>query len=273
MSHYTGRKVLVVDDNQTNRNILEMQLKHWKLVPFLAASGEKALEMLAADPSFLLVLTDMKMPGMDGVQLAQAVRERYPSLPLILLSSLGDEHSKSHAHLFHSILTKPIKQHVLGRHVLDGLQQRQATAGEEPPRKATLDAGFASLHPMQILVAEDNLVNQQLILHILNRLGYEPQCVDNGELVLAACNARAFDCILMDVQMPEMDGLEASRLLRAQPGRQPVIIALTANAMAGDEEECRKAGMDDYLSKPVQLEALVDKLAKWARHGRKDKRA
>jgi len=122
-------------------------------------------------------------------------------------------------------------------------------------------------------VAEDNLVNQQLILHILNRLGYEPQCVDNGELVLAACSVRSFDLVLMDVQMPEMDGLEATRLLRAQATRQPVIIALTANAMAGDEEICREAGMDDYLSKPIQLEELVSKLRKWAQQGRENKRA
>ncbi|MBS1567507.1 MAG: response regulator, partial [Bacteroidetes bacterium] len=204
MSAHAGKKVLVVDDNQTNRSILEMQLRHWKLTPFLAPSGEKALEMLEADPSFCLVLTDMKMPGMDGVQLVQEVHKRYPSLPVILLSSVGEEHSKSHSFYFHSILTKPIKQHVLGRHVLNGLQlQQPATAADEPVRKTKLDAAFAVHYPLNILVAEDNLVNQQLILHILTRLGYDPQCVDNGELVLAACTVRSFDCILMDVQMPE----------------------------------------------------------------------
>ena len=270
MSHHAGKKVLVVDDNLTNQHIVESQLKHWKLVPFVAASGQRALDILAADPSFQLVLTDMKMPVMDGVQLAQRIRERHPSLPVILLSSLGDEYSKSHSHLFHSILTKPIKQHVLGLHVLNGLQQHIATTGERPPQKAKLDAGFAARHPLNILVAEDNLVNQQLILHILNQLGYDPQCVDNGELVLAACANRHFDCILMDVQMPEMDGLEATRLLRAQSGPQPVIIALTANAMAGDEEKCREAGMDDYLSKPIQLEELVGKLNRWARFANRE---
>ncbi|HEY4150621.1 MAG TPA: two-component regulator propeller domain-containing protein [Chitinophagaceae bacterium] len=268
MSHHAGKKVLVVDDNPTNLHILEGQLKHWKLVPFLAPSGRRALDILSADPSFQLVLTDMKMPGMDGVQLAEQIHRRFPALPVILLSSLGDEYSKSHAHLFHSILTKPIKQYVLGRHVLNGLQEQQVGIGEEQLQPAILNTGFALLHPLNILVAEDNLINQQLILHILNRLGYEPHCVDNGELVLEACNAQFFNLILMDVQMPEMDGLEATRLVRTQSSRQPVIIALTANAMTSDEEECRKAGMDDYLSKPIMLEALVEKLTHWSQHPR-----
>ncbi len=266
MSHHAGKKVLVVDDNPTNLHILEGQLRHWKLVPFPAASGPQALDILAADPSFQLVLTDMKMPGMDGVQLTKIIRERYPALPVILLSSLGDEYGKLHGRLFHSTLTKPIKQHVLGRHVLNGLQQHQMATGEPQPPAEKLNAGFALQHPLNILVAEDNLINQQLILHILNRLGYDPHCVDNGALVLEAHQAQQFDIILMDVQMPEMDGLEATRLVREQPGRQPVIIALTANAMSGDEEECRRAGMDDYLSKPLKLETLVEKLSYWAQH-------
>ncbi len=266
MSDHAGKKVLVVDDNPTNLHILEGQLKHWKLVPFLAPSGRRALDMPCRhDPdSFNLVLTDMKMPGMDGVQLAEQIHRRFPALPVILLSSLGEEYSKSHAHLFHSILTKPIKQYVLGRHVLNGLQEQQVGLGEERLPAAKLNTGFALLHPLNILVAEDNMINQQLILHILDRLGYEPHCVDNGELALEAHNAQSFDLILMDVQMPEMDGLEATRLVRAQSTRQPIIIALTANAMTSDEEECRKAGMDDYLSKPILLDALVEKLTHWS---------
>ncbi|HSC36919.1 MAG TPA: response regulator, partial [Chitinophagaceae bacterium] len=271
MSVHTGKKVLVVDDNSTNRRILEGQLRYWKLSPFLAHSGAKALEILDSDPSFQLVLTDMKMPGMDGVELAKAIRDRYPPLPVILLSSVGEEHSKPQAWLFHSILTKPIKRYVLGRHVLSGLQQHQMATGEEPQHVAKLDSGFALEYPMRILVAEDNLVNQQLIMHILTNMGYQPQCVDNGELVLAAHGARYFDLILMDVQMPELDGLEATRIIRAQPGRQPVIIALTANAMTGDEEECLQAGMDDYISKPVKLDALIGKLQQWALQGRENK--
>jgi CheY-like chemotaxis protein len=125
-----------------------------------------------------------------------------------------------------------------------------------------MDKSFAEGFPLTIMVAEDNLINQQLILHILGNLGYEPDCVENGEQAVAARGE--YDLILMDIQMPEMDGLEATRVIRGRPGRQPVIIALTANAMRGDKEDCLEAGMDDYISKPVRLDELMELLEKWS---------
>jgi signal transduction histidine kinase/ActR/RegA family two-component response regulator len=125
-----------------------------------------------------------------------------------------------------------------------------------------MDKSFAGDFPFRIMVAEDNLINQQLILHILGNLGYEPDCVDNGEEAVATPGE--YDLILMDIQMPEMDGLEATRLIRRRPGRQPIIIALTANAMRGDKEDCLEAGMDDYISKPVRLDELMELLEKWS---------
>lgn len=135
---------------------------------------------------------------------------------------------------------------------------------EEVMRNETLRAGFAEAFPLCILVAEDNLINQQLILQILGKLGYAPDSVENGELAVAAAGKKQYDIVLMDVQMPEMDGLEATRRIRAELMQQPVIIALTANAMRGDREECIAAGMDDYISKPVRLDVLMGLLEKWS---------
>jgi CheY-like chemotaxis protein len=137
---------------------------------------------------------------------------------------------------------------------------------EKQQTQEVLRADFAGDYPLQILVAEDNPVNQQLITHILEKLGYKPVITENGREVLDMVEKSIFDLILMDVHMPEMDGLEATRIIRKGSAVQPVIIALTANAMQGDEEECRQAGMDDYLSKPIRLEELIGMLAKWSLH-------
>jgi signal transduction histidine kinase/ligand-binding sensor domain-containing protein/CheY-like chemotaxis protein len=130
--------------------------------------------------------------------------------------------------------------------------------------KETMTASFGVSYPLRILIAEDNLINQQLIRQILGNLGYEPDCVENGELAVTAVREKEYDLVLMDVQMPEKDGLEATREIRGLAGRQPVIVALTANAMRGDREECLSAGMDDYISKPVRLDELMRLLKKWS---------
>ncbi len=271
MREQAGKNVLVIDDNLTNRNILKARLEQWQLCPVLAASGEEALYLLSGGhTTFDLVITDMHMPGMDGIQLAKTVREQYPGLPIILLSSVSDEYAKDNPGLFSSILTKPTRQHTLCRQILAAWQQQHQPA-EAQTTHQVLSENFSAAYPLHILVAEDNMINQQLILHILHRLGYEPECVDNGELVLEAIGRQPYDIILMDVQMPEMDGMEATRRIRQQPGAQPIIIALTANAMQGDQEECLNAGMNDYLSKPVRLEELVAKLQQWALQEGKNK--
>jgi CheY-like chemotaxis protein len=131
-----------------------------------------------------------------------------------------------------------------------------------------MDDGFSQRYPMKILVVEDNLINQQLILQILNKLGYAPDCVENGKQAAAAAGSEQYDLILMDVQMPEMDGLETTRLIRRDLPVQPVIIALTANAMVGDREECAQAGMNDYISKPIRLEELMWLLEKYSAAGK-----
>jgi signal transduction histidine kinase/DNA-binding response OmpR family regulator len=259
-----GKKLLVVDDNLTNRSILKNQLEIWKLVPTLANSGSEALEILAQGDSFDLVLTDMQMPGMDGNELAQIIQKLNPDLPIILLSSVGDERSKQYEDLFRSILTKPIKQEMLRKLIISELRGKSKPAAEIKPAQQKLSIDFVNEHPLRILVAEDNLVNQKLTLKILGKLGLEPMLAENGKQAVEMAAGRQFDIILMDMQMPEMDGLEATRIIRQQMVIQPSIIAMTANAMKEDKDECLKAGMNDFLSKPVKLEELVAMLTKWS---------
>jgi two-component system sensor histidine kinase/response regulator len=265
LAAHAGKRLLIVDDNLTNRTILKNQLEQWNLAPTLAASGVEALNILATDSRYDLILTDMQMPFMDGVRLSKTIRERYPRLPIILLSSIGDEYKKNYKNLFSAIMTKPIKQQAMYRHILSGLEHRSWSITRESSTPSRLSGQMATELPMQILIAEDNVINQQVIQYILQKLGYTPVMVQNGREAVDTAAANEFDIILMDLQMPEMDGLEATRLIRQRnASRQPVIIALTANAMEGDEEECLLAGMNDYLGKPVKLEELIDKLQKWA---------
>jgi two-component system, sensor histidine kinase and response regulator len=221
------------------------------------------LEILAKDNQIDLVLTDMQMPYMDGIELARNVRKQYPSLPVILLSSVGEDYSKDNQ-LFHSILNKPVRQHVLSRHILNALEPHKNVVPGEKNAQQKLPGDFSVKYPLEILVAEDNLINQKVILHILNKLGYKPLLVENGAEAVEEARKKQYDIILMDMQMPEMDGIQATRFIRQNLENQPIIIALTANTMQGDQEECLKAGMNDYISKPVRLEELTGKLEKWS---------
>jgi signal transduction histidine kinase/CheY-like chemotaxis protein/ligand-binding sensor domain-containing protein len=259
-----GKRILVVDDNETNRNVLKNQLEKWKLIPELSASGNQALAILSQGKTFDLVLTDMQMPGMNGVDLAGIINQQYPRLPVFVLTSIGDEICKQHSDLFKAILTKPVKQHLLFKHISNELGRPGKIQTVEQIVPAKLSTDFAKNYPLRILIAEDHPINQQLAIHILNKLGYTPGTAENGREVLDILSTETYDMILMDMQMPEMDGMEATKIIRAEQEVQPVIIAMTANAMEGDKDECIAAGMDDYLSKPVRLEELTNILEKWA---------
>ncbi len=258
MAEVEGRQVLVVEDNATNRRILKLQLENWKLKPVMARSGADALEILNSKPGFDLVISDMQMPGMHGVELARLIKEKYKALPIILLSSVGEETKNKYSGLFASILTKPVKQQHLSRVILSALQHRpiHAETGRRPD--SLLQKSFAITYPLKIMVAEDNQINQKLILKVLERLGYTASLAVTGKEVIEMLSQQYHDVILMDMQMPEMDGLEATLHIRKHHARQPAIIALTANAMAEDREICFKAGMDDYISKPIKIEKLIE---------------
>jgi len=262
MDGQAGKTVLLVDDNNTNLSILKRQLAYWKLKPLLAASGEEALIILSTKTKIDLIITDMQMPGMDGIMLARHIREQYPGIPVILLSSLGGDFGNSQRKLFASVMAKPIKQHIFSRQILSALEEHVPEVTSQRSGHK-FSAGFSRQYPYTILVAEDNKVNQHVIRQTLLKLGYEPDLAVDGQEAVEAANQKDYGLILMDVQMPVMDGLEATQVIRNTLVKQPVVIALTANAMAGDAERCLAAGMDDYLGKPVKPEDLAAMLEKW----------
>ena len=258
------KRILVVDDNATNLNILKTQLEQWKMIPVLANSGEQALQVLYDDTNFDLVLSDMHMPRMDGVELATKIKQTHPNLSIILLSSAGSETCKNYPHLFSSVITKPIKQHVLCKHLLGELRQKNKPNVAQSLMPQAPDS-IAAKYPLKILIAEDNITNQFVSIKILNKLGYCPETADNGYTALQMARAKEYDIIFMDVGMPQIDGLEVTRIIRKEFKSQPVIVAITANALQGDKEICLAAGMDDYLSKPLHFESMVKILEKWAK--------
>jgi two-component system sensor histidine kinase/response regulator len=263
-----GRRVLVIDDNATNRRVACARLSSWGLEPEQAESGARALELLlAAEASgrpYALALVDYQMPVMDGFMLARSIRNeaRIAEQALVLLTSVADIDAAAYAALgFRARLTKPLKPGVLRSCLIDALCA-------EPPRAALPNAGAAlaaSATKRRVLVVEDNLVNQRVAAKLLAKLGYECQVASSARAGLELLATSAFELVLMDCQMPEMDGYQATQELRAREGsgRRMPVIAMTANAMHGDRERCLAAGMDDYLSKPVNPGALGAVLARW----------
>jgi len=275
-------RVLVVDDNATNRQILRHQLYAWKMQKGSAANGHEALELLrtavADGKPYDLALLDMQMPEMDGMTLAKAIKAD-PAISqtrLIILTSMGYMHSQEElaAAGVDAYLVKPVKQSrlfdclvtVLGRAAAE--HAFSAPADDAP--EAQPHQEFAASRHTRILLAEDNTVNQRVALAQLKGLGFVADAVANGNEVLNALQQVPYDIILMDCQMPEMDGYEATRRIRqaerasSNSWKAPVhIVAMTANAMTGDREKCLAAGMDDYLSKPVRKSELRGALMKW----------
>ncbi|MES2275270.1 MAG: response regulator [Bacteroidota bacterium] len=257
LSEIAGRQLLVVDDNAASCQLLQLQLQEWGLKPVVATGGAEALQLLQ-NHTFDALICDLKMPDMDGVQLCSQIKEQYPLMPVVLLSSLGNDTAKKHPDLFNAIVNKPVKQRQLGKAILAVLLHRQTIADQQSEN--ILSISFAAEYPLKIMVAEDNEMNQELILEVLRRLGYTPTLAKNGAEAINLLDKQRHDLILMDVQMPEMDGLEATRFIRSNHARQPHIIAMTAGAMVTDREECYAAGMDNYISKPLKLETLMGML-------------
>lgn len=255
-----GKRVLIVDDNQTNLTILKIQLEYWGMEPVITPSAAEALKVLSADDRIHLVITDMVMPDMDGVGLAQAIKDKTSTLPVVMLSSIGDETKKKFPHLFSTVLTKPVKQQHLWRSIYAVLTPEKPPLPQPEEVRRLLDENFAEQFPFRILVAEDNAINQKLIQRVLGKLGYKIQIAENGIEVLRMMDSNIYDVILMDVQMPEMGGLETTEKIRKQSCLQPYIVAMTANAMPEDEAICLNAGMNDYLAKPMKIDELIEVL-------------
>ncbi len=260
------KRVLVVDDNATSRLILRRQMQDWEMLPRVTASAHEALSWIRAGETFDVALLDMRMPEMDGLRLASLIQaERGNSLPIAIFSSINrrelenerDELAGATLPEVAGVLTKPIKSGQL-RTLLLNILAKSSTAAKPLLAPRPVSASPKSQSRLRVLVAEDNIVNQRVAALMLQKLGYGADIVGNGLEALEALRRQPYDIVLMDLQMPEMDGMEATRQIRAQSAawKQPRIIALTANAMRGDRELCLAAGMDDYLSKPLRLEDL-----------------
>ncbi len=271
-----GLAVLIVDDNATNLRILEKSVRGWGMRPECVSSGDEALVLInernGAD-SFALALLDMQMPGMDGVALAKRIQAEAASpLTMILLTSLSELGicRSMRKKLFSDCLTKPIAK----KQLLDCMLSALAQGAEPAPPEVQVQPAAHQFpmsergigKPIRVLVAEDNAINQRVALLQLQRLGFRADAVANGLEVLDALARVPYDIVLMDCQMPEMDGYEATRRLREreQSTQHTTVIAMTASARAEDRERCLQAGMDDYISKPVQFSDLAEVLGRWA---------
>ena len=262
-----GTRVLVVDDNATNRRILEEVLSNWGMIPVLAESGEEALDLLRSsrqteDP-LKLVISDVNMPEMSGYDFAEKVR-RDPTIsqtPIIMLTSggrEGDDLVREELGIAERLL-KPVKQSEL----FDAIVRTLGVNAPEDEDEHGKFLGDASLGQLRILLAEDNLVNQKLAVGVLSRFGHQVTVVGDGQSAFDALEHDDFDVVLMDVQMPVVDGLVATEMIRGreQEGQSHIpIIAMTAHAMQGDREKCLAAGMDEYIPKPIRINVLREKL-------------
>ena len=276
----TGARVLIVDDNRTNRRILEGQLKNWGMKPVLASDGQSALTALeqsqAAGKPFQLILTDMLMPGMDGFQLIEKIRATDKSVlaTIMMLTSSGHRGDSSRCEELGvaAYLLKPIRQADLREaivRVLGAVSDHNQTA---ILTKDTLESHRTEI-ALHVLLVEDNAVNQKLARALLEKRGHTVIVSGNGREALEALQRAHFDLVLMDVQMPEMDGIEATsaiRILEQETGAHLPIVAMTALAMKGDRERVMEAGMDDYLTKPIRAHELDEILGKYIIHKAKE---
>ena len=256
-----GKRLLAVDDNATNREVIRRQAASWGMIPRDTGSPAEALEWIRRGDPFDVAVLDMEMPQLSGLTLARELRRHRDAqqLPLVMLSSLGVRPQDDVIGEFAAFLMKPIKASQL----YDTLTK--AVGGIVPDVRAGREEPISAPSDLQILLAEDNAVNQQLALLLLEKLGYRADVAGNGVEAIAALRERRYDIVLMDVEMPELDGLETSRRIHEEwRDQRPWIIAMTANALQGDREQCLEAGMDDYLSKPIRTEELAAALARSA---------
>jgi len=262
--------VLVVDDNETNRRLMQLMLTNWKIDPTVVDSGEQALAALDrgrnAGRPFALLITDLNMPEMDGLDLIERMRAstQHREIPALVLTSTGlqEESARCDELGVSARMLKPIKQSILLNAIVSALTATSAKTPQDNSAKvAPANPGEAG----RVLLVEDNAVNQKFAVRLLEKDGWSVSVAENGELGVEAYEGQSFDLVLMDVQMPVMDGFEATRRIRtleSKSGQRTPIIAMTANAMEGDSKKCLAAGMDGYVSKPVRREVLLEEIAR-----------
>ena len=270
-----GLRVLVVDDNATNRKILEEMLASWRMTPTVVADAERAGEALRrtdkAGGRFDVIILDGQMPDVDGYMLARRIRtdRRFARVPIVMLTSIGhgDKSDRRRRVDVDAYLTKPVKHSDL----LDALATIVGVSTRHAPvAKEAAAPGAKPQRALRVLVAEDNPINRKLVTTLLQKRGHDVKAVANGRLArdhAVSASGKTYDVLLMDLQMPEMSGLEATQAIRANEsgsGRHLPIVALTAHAMQGDREQCLAAGMDGYLSKPIDVNELISTIERFA---------
>ncbi|MDF5707501.1 MAG: PAS domain S-box protein [Nostoc sp. S4] len=264
-ANLTGKRLLIVDDNATNRQVITLQASSWRMLVRSVESGLQALELINSGEQFDIAVLDMRMPDMDGLTLAAGIRSLpgCQNLPLVMLSAVERLIQKEHEEKlgFVAILNKPIKQSHLYNVFIQVLCEEKNFLSAKSFR-AAFDSQLSQKLPLRILLVEDVALNQKVAIQMLERMGYRADIANNGLEALSALRQQSYDLVFMDVQMPEMDGLEATQKIYQQwsANSRPWIIAMTAHAMQGDREECLSAGMNDYISKPIRMEALVQAL-------------
>jgi len=260
-------RVLIVDDNETNRHIFTLQFESWGMVPVTAKSGPEALAIIEEeDEPFELAVVDMQMPAMDGLELGRAIKSLpfKGDIPLIMLTSLG-KISELPSDVFEAQLSKPIKLAELFEEVLRVIAEARNRRNNLADHN--IDKNLSTKLPMRILLAEDNITNQDLVITLLSKMGYKIDAVENGRKVVEMLERKKYDIILMDIQMPVMNGMEATKIIceKYPEHERPKIIAITANAMPGDRERYLNAGMVDYLPKPIKFKDVQAVLIKWGK--------
>ncbi|MDQ1266536.1 MAG: hypothetical protein QG635_1688 [Bacteroidota bacterium] len=270
-----GRRVLIVDDNETNLHILRLQCKNWGMIPRTTRRGVEAIKWIKNGDPFDLAILDMLMPELDGLELAAEIRKfrNKTALPMVMLSSAGlqEKDKPEFEKYFSAVVSKPVKQSLLYKIILstfESVPEKEIKSKDKKKiyeNQITIRKNLSEDMPLKILIAEDNIINQKLIVKILAQFGYNVDVVGNGLEVIEAIRRLRYDIIFMDVQMPELDGLETTKYIAKnwKSDDRPAIIAMTANVMQGDKEKCLNAGMDDYLGKPVMIEDVEQTITKW----------
>lgn len=261
-----GKTALLLDDNATNLKILQYHCQEWGLNYHCFQVPVDLLEQLGELPHWDFGIFDMEMPEVNGAQVARKVKSHplYKDRPLILLSSISIETGEKDKALFAKSLFKPARKSVLLNRILELYSEKvdslKDSSNDQVPATSIIKQ---SLQNLRILLAEDNIINQKVARKTFSKLGFDIEIVENGQLAIEAVQGGEFDLVFMDVQMPVLDGLRATQRIRQELNSQPIIIAMTANAFKEDRDACLEAGMDDFLSKPIQIEKIAEKLLKW----------
>lgn len=273
-----NKKVLFVDENQISKEILQMHLNRWGMEVNFVHNENELLDMVSRNNQDLLIY-DIYLRRKIKLEENQALIDRINKNKIPVITLFGGTHEEKpnmgihEAH--HRLISKPLKQNDLYRALVNMFSEQIPKAGKQTESKTQFDSTLALRYPLSILLAEDHMINQRLAVRLLEKMGYKVDVAANGKEVLEALKNRNYDLVFMDVQMPEIDGLEATRQIRSDPSIEPkpLVIAMTAAALSEDREKCIDAGMNDYISKPVNIEEMQQTIEKWALYLRKQKKS